>query len=297
MILTLGTTPTIARTMRFTQLVPGEVNRAAEVFEYASGKSINAARVAKSLGSNVLAITVAGGERGKMFRTLLQRDDLAAELVESSSATRLCVTAVGPEHATELVEEAGPMSAGEIEALVGKFVARLPAAKFAILSGSLARGVQMDFCARCIQACHERGVMCLLDAAGEPLRQALGAKPNLVKINERELRSITLPGDDLLRSAREIATLTRGWVIITRGGASTLAVSPTQTIDVPARKVAVVSAIGAGDSFAGALAHALSMGQEMQPALDLATAAAAVNCASPHAGFVERAAVDEMLKS
>ena len=50
MILCLGTTPTMQRTMLFPRVRIDEVNRAAEVREYASGKSVNVAKVLKTLG-------------------------------------------------------------------------------------------------------------------------------------------------------------------------------------------------------------------------------------------------------
>ena len=50
MILCIGTTPTVQRTMVFDRLTVDEVNRATEVTEYSSGKAINVARVLTQIG-------------------------------------------------------------------------------------------------------------------------------------------------------------------------------------------------------------------------------------------------------
>ena len=46
MIVCLGTTPALARTMEFDGLAVDAVNRATRVYEYAAGKAVNAARAA-----------------------------------------------------------------------------------------------------------------------------------------------------------------------------------------------------------------------------------------------------------
>jgi len=61
MLLCLGTTPTMQG--RFFDSYPGRRHRAARVLEYASGKSVNVARVAACWGG-LTAVGFAGGDRG-----------------------------------------------------------------------------------------------------------------------------------------------------------------------------------------------------------------------------------------
>src|SRR5258708_3397627 len=65
MILCLGTTPVYQRTMVFDRVTPDAVNRAREVHDYASGKSVNVARVVHTLGEPLLATGFVGGGRGE----------------------------------------------------------------------------------------------------------------------------------------------------------------------------------------------------------------------------------------
>src|SRR3954452_5996785 len=107
MILCLGTTPTVQRTMTFERLSLDNVNRAAEVLETASGKSLNVARVAHTLGEPVLATGFAGGDSGAFLREDLTRAGIAHDFVTVEPKTRTCVTAIDRANktATELIQE------------------------------------------------------------------------------------------------------------------------------------------------------------------------------------------------
>lgn len=60
------------------------------------------------------------------------------------------------------------------------------------------------------------------------------------------------------------------WVVVTAGPAGARAFSSTETLAVPAERVATVDTTGAGDAFAAGLVHALVAGQPMPQALALA---------------------------
>src|SRR5579872_167130 len=111
MIICLGTTPTMQRSMTFTRVTLDDVNRAVDVREYASGKSPNVARVLKTLGEDLLEIGFAGGVRGKMLLDDLAAAGIRCDFVQIASQTRLCTTVIDQAAgmATELVEEHAPV--------------------------------------------------------------------------------------------------------------------------------------------------------------------------------------------
>ena len=86
MILTVGTTPALQRPMTFDHLHIDAVNRAANVREYASGKSINAARVIHTLGGPCVATGLLGGDSGDFCR--LDMDRAALDMISSPSHKR-----------------------------------------------------------------------------------------------------------------------------------------------------------------------------------------------------------------
>src|SRR2546423_6749529 len=109
MIIFLGTTPAWQRTMTFARLQIDAVNRATEVVEYASGKNINAARVGRTIGEDVIATGLLGGDRGRLIRADLDRAGVAHDFIDVAPETRMCTTGVdrSARTATELLEEAG----------------------------------------------------------------------------------------------------------------------------------------------------------------------------------------------
>ncbi|HEX7617679.1 MAG TPA: 1-phosphofructokinase, partial [Verrucomicrobiae bacterium] len=64
-ILCIGTTPAAQRVMIFRKLTPDAVNRAVTTLDGAAGKSINVAKILKTLGAHPVATGFLGGERGE----------------------------------------------------------------------------------------------------------------------------------------------------------------------------------------------------------------------------------------
>src|SRR5690348_4688636 len=107
MILCLGTTPAAQRTMIFERFAVDAVNRAAHTHDYASGKSINVARVLHTLGRDAVATGFVGGDRGEFLRRDLDQSGIRHDFVTVAAPTRQCITIIDKSAgtATELVEE------------------------------------------------------------------------------------------------------------------------------------------------------------------------------------------------
>jgi fructose-1-phosphate kinase PfkB-like protein len=110
MILVVGLSPAWQRTLAFGEFVPGKVNRATHVWETASGKGVNVARVASILGADARLLTVAGGARGRSLRAKLEQQRFGTRIVAVEAETRICQTLLGGDGATELVEESGTLT-------------------------------------------------------------------------------------------------------------------------------------------------------------------------------------------
>src|SRR5438874_6446384 len=120
MILCLGTTPALQRTMTFARLSLDAVNRATDVREYASGKSINVARVAHTLGEKVIAAGFLGGDRARAIRNDLDQARIAHDFIDIAAPTRMCVTVINQSSATatELIEEAPAVNRADAQRLL-----------------------------------------------------------------------------------------------------------------------------------------------------------------------------------
>jgi tagatose 6-phosphate kinase len=303
MIVCLGTTPALSRTMEFDRLKVDGVNRATRVVEYAAGKAVNAARAATTLGeSGVVCISPVGGFTGNRFEAVARQDPIEHEFVRVEPDTRLCVTVVDRlgRTSTELIEESAALAEQDSLRFTAAFEKRIVAGSVCVLSGSIAPGVPADLYERCTQLARAAGGRIILDATGEPLQQAIAARPDVVKINAGELASVQDGDGDrsVVVDTQSLAKQTGGWVIVTRGRNATIAAhADGETLEASVAEVEVVSAIGSGDSFAGALAVALWRGAAMAEALRLASAAASANAMTALAAHFDVDVVHRLMET
>lgn len=294
MILCIGTTPTVQRTLVFDRLTLDDVNRAVRCDDYASGKSVNVARVAKLIGGDVVELGFVGGVRGKQLRDGLTTDGIRHDFVEVSPQTRLCTTVIdrAKDTVTELVEESAAVEPAAWDKLSRKTARWMKSAKVCVLSGSLPPDGDEDFYADTIATARRHGVLAILDTRGRPLLRALREDGFVVKLNRSELAATAgkpLRGDAGLKSAMREVCPVGGQVIVTMGGDGAVAFDGERFWRIPAPKVKAVNPIGSGDSFAAGLAVAMERGDA--DAYALAAACGAANALHPRAGYLDRKVV------
>jgi tagatose 6-phosphate kinase len=287
-IICLGTTPCIQRTLLFDSVRVDEVNRTSESLRHASGKPLNVARVLHTLGEKPLACVPIGGISGEFLKRDLDKSGIAHRLIEVASETRTCSTVIDrlAGTATELVEESGPLTRTEVDRLLDALSESRADAAMLILSGSIAPGVPADFYAECCSA----DIAVILDARGEALRRALDRRPRIVKLNRLELADtlgVKIEDETSLRAAmREVNRMGATWVVVTSGKAGASASDGREFWKIPAIPIDAISPIGSGDAFAAGLASAVLQGREIPDACRLASAAAAANALVPGAGVL-----------
>lgn len=304
-LLVVGLTPTIQRTMRFAALEIGAVNRAREVRVTASGKAVNVARVITLLGGEARLVQLLGGDTGRFIARTLDEEGVAHASVpiRGDAPTRTCATLLpdgGP--ATELVEEAQPVSEEDVAALEDAVLRHLPTARALCLSGSFPPGVPEDLYARLVRAARGADVPAFVDAQRAPLRAALAARPFLVKPNLTEAAAtldLSLSGEDETDARAAVDALTRAgaaWALVSLGRAGSLlgdGKGNLRRIEPP--RIEAVNPIGSGDSLLAGLALAFVRGASLPEAAVFGTACAAANCLTPTSGVVFPEDVEALL--
>ena len=299
MILCVGPTPTVQRSMFFDRLVPDAVNRAAEVYEYASGKSVNVARVARALGGAVLCTGFLGGDRGGFVRRELDREGIGHDFVTVPARTRLCTTVVDRAGGTvtELVEESAAVPEGAWAELDAKIAAVAPAAGFWALSGSLPPGGPPDFYARCVERAAAGGRVVVVDARGESMRLALRHPGFIAKMNREELAAtVGGPVEDgpSLRAAVAEITPRGGAAVVTLGADGAVATDGRRAWKLTPPRVDAVSPVGSGDAFTAGLVVGLMRGRPFVEACALGVACGAANATTARAGEVDAGEVERL---
>ena len=292
MILVVGLSPAWQRTLVFEEITPGKVNRAQQVSETASGKVVNVARVASILGAKVRLLTVAGGARGRLLQSQIKRRGLNAHVVPVKAETRICQTLLVRGSATELVEEAGTLSAVEAKSVMRAFAAEVRRAELVVLTGTVPNGCGDGFYARLVDECRCHGVRVLVDAQEAQLRNALRRTPFLVRINRHELAAATHADCDKRAGVlRALDKLMRGgpqWAVISDGAKNVYLgeSSGKRPRILKPPHVKPGNPIGSGDAMMAGIAVGLSRGRSMLDAVQLGMACGAANAMTSEPGFL-----------
>jgi len=302
-ILCVGGTPAVQRTLRFKSLEPGAVNRPYEVLRVtASGKVVNAARAVTVLGGQALLATFLGGDSGRFVAQELAARSMPHEVIwtEDDAPTRTCATLIPDDgRVTELVEEAPPVSERDVAALEEIVTKSLREARALCLMGSLPPGVHEDFYARLTVAAREVSVPVLVDAKGASLDAALAERPFLVKPNLEEAAvTLDLPDGEPDAHAAVAALTDAGaeWALVSTGASGSLLGNDSGSlwrIEPPA--VEAQNPIGSGDVMAAGLLLALGRGSTVPDAAAYGTACAAANALTPTSGEVRPDDVEALL--
>ena len=244
------------------------------------GGGINVARVIKRLGGDVTAMFPAGGALGELLRRLIDAEGIPALTTTIAGETREDFTVL--EHATGAQYRfvlPGPFLAeSEWRGCLNVFTSVEESARFVVASGSLPPGVPDDFYARLVNAAKQEDKKTVIDTSGPPLHAALSAGVYLLKPNLNEFRLVT--GEALGTEAAQIEacrTLINNRqaeiVALTLGEQGALLVARDLVLRANALPIKLVSVVGAGDSFLGAMIWSLARGHTLDLAFRYAVAA------------------------
>ncbi len=302
MILCIGPTPAVQRVMVFPKLAIDQVNRAVRTLDGAAGKSVNVAKVLKSLGEQPLATGFLGGDRGADLRALLQARGIEIDFVEVKARTRQCLTVIDESGATqtELVEESQAVTEADYEELARIVQNRIPKCRAVVMSGTLTPGAPADFYLRCARMATESGALSIVDAQGPALIEALKAAPYLVKPNLSELAATLgreLRDESAVLSAmRDLRDRGAQRVVITAGREPVLAFDGRTSWRIRSPRITALNPIGSGDAFTAALVWRLLRGEDLGQSCRWADAAGAANALTIMAGEVNLNDVQQLLR-
>jgi len=281
-IITLTPNPAIDLSTAIDRVVPTVKLRCTAQRRDPGGGGINVARVVKRFGGDVEAIFPVGDLTGQTLRRLIDNEGIANRVVEAHAETRqdFYVSELTTGSQYRFVLPGQPLSEAEWKECLSVLAASTPAPKFVVGSGSLPPGVPDDFYAQAAAVARHLGAKFLLDTSGAPLAAAIEQGLFLIKPNLREMSELV--GAEL---ATEDAWLTKARALIERGKVEIVALSlghigalvvtREEALRAHPLPIKPVSAVGAGDSFLGALVASLADGASVAEAFRLGVAAGA----------------------
>ncbi len=298
-IMTLTINPSVDVVWEVEEMSPNRKLRSSRGIVYPGGGGINVSRCITELGGESWALITRGGLTGTLLTELLDEIGVSRRVVKIAGHTRLCGIVYERAAAQEYrVTPPGPMlQDSEWQACLDR-VAEMQT-QYVVGTGSLARGVPVDFYARVATAAKERGARMILDTSGEALAAALSAGVYLVKPSQRELETLlgrkAYNEDQQEELARQLIDEEKAELVaLTLGEDGALLVWKDGSLRLASPDVEVKSAVGAGDTFVGAITLGLSQGRTPQDAFTLAVAAGAASVMRPGTELCHKEDVDRL---
>ena len=299
-IVTVTLNPTIDMSSEAETVEPTRKMRTTDERYDPGGGGLNVARVIEELGGTARAIYLAGGATGAVLDDLMRERGIAFRRVSIAGMTRISQSvferSTGREY--RFVPVGPELHESEWEHCLDAL--QVVEADYLVASGSLPRGVPADFYVRVGKIARRRGAKFVLDTSGDALRETLEAGGvHLVKPSRGEFEQLT--GRELRDpAAQEEAALSfvrdgkAEFVALTLGHKGALLAGPNGALRMDALPVKPRSAVGAGDSFVGAMTLELAKGSSPERAFRMGIAAGTAAVLTPGTGLCKREDVERL---
>ncbi len=262
------------------------------------GGGVNVTRVIQELGGSSLALYLAGGVTGAVLDELLTKSGIAGRRIAIKDHTRVSLTVF--ERSTGLeyrfVPEGPEVGKSEWEECL-RALSTLEC-EYLVASGSIPKGIPADFYVRVAAIARAKGIRFVLDTSGEGLCETIAgggihlAKPSFGEFEQLVGRSLESP-QALEDAAMEVVRSGRVELLaVTMGHDGAVLAHASGLLRLPALKVEVRSAVGAGDSFIAGMTLALAHGAAPEVAFRWGIAAGTAAVLTPGTGLCKRENVE-----
>jgi 1-phosphofructokinase family hexose kinase len=258
MIYTITPNATLDLGGKVEQLLPNEKNYVEDETRFPGGNAINAARIIKRLGTQVITTGFLGGGIGDEIESLLKRENITTQFVKITESSRINVTVSNQKtHVQTRLSFPGPkIQPQELKKLFQQ-VKKIAKSDLVVIGGSLPSGVSPASVKHIIKLLKIRGIPTLADLPSNTLKKVISAKPLFIKPNLLEFqeligKKVSSISGVVMEASQLLNQVPLICVSSVNGGA--LLISHGSTWFGRAPKVKVKTTVGAGDSMVGAIA-------------------------------------------
>ena len=299
MILALNLNFSLDKIYTVDALEYGGVVRAKAVQNTAGGKGAHIANICALLQEDYIVTGFLGGRTGELIRDIMDRRAIRQDCVSINGETRSCINIGTPDGKQTEVLEVGPeVTVDEEKQFLIKYDALLEQTDIVVGSGSLPKGIAVDFYGELITRAMRKGKRFLLDTSGKTLKAALRARPFLIKPNRDEIEALT---GHRIQSVKEAAVEVERFLkqgielpVISLGEMGAVVGWKGQIYQVQPPMYTAVNAVGSGDSFVAGIAIGLQRGMEIQDVIRLGSACGTANVLESESGYVDPEKVDRI---
>ena len=269
------------------------------------GGGLNVSRAIRLLGGRSRAFVALGGDTGQALLKLLTEFGLEPVIHQAPGETRqsLAVTDLTSHDQFRFMLPGPDWSREDIDAARRAIREAAPEDGFLVLSGSGPSGAAPDLYAKICQDFADTDVKIVLDTSGPTLAHLAAGQekpPFILRMDGHEAeelarRPLATRKDSALFAHTLVGRGAAEVVIIARDADGSVLAVEGRLIHVAAAKVDVVSKVGAGDSYVGALALALANGASLDDAMSHGACAASAAVMSPGTQLCAKEDFDRLL--
>ncbi|GAB4481487.1 MAG: 1-phosphofructokinase [Anaerolineae bacterium] len=282
-IVTVTLSPSLERTVVTHYLAVGYHNRSVEATRLdPAGEGVNISRAVHRLKGRTLAVVLLGDDAiGRAYQALIEREgfEVVYARVRGQTPGRTIILDTGHNNETHLIEEGAVISRGDLLAIDSALQEHVRGGDYVVCAGPLPEGAPLDTYAQLVYTAHKLGASTMVEAGGEPLREALAAAPDLVVLSQIEAEAFfnfpVRSQQEVVHCAHRLCEMGAGRALILMREASTAVLAAKGggwLVDLAAEAAGTTS--GVWDALIAGYLTARMAGKPVQEALELGAAAA-----------------------
>ena len=307
MIGTVTANPCIDKTVTVEKFDLYAMNRVEVLRLDPSGKGINVSKVLRAFGGESICTGFDFSKGGASpLVTDLNTLGIAHDFVQLQGELRLCTKIFDEsrKHTVEINERGETVTEADGAALLAKIQEVTKRCAFLTLSGSLPRGLDKDFYAKCVAVVKKAAPKCrvVVDCEGELLLNALEEAPYFIKPNIHEFeKTFACKIEAVDELDAKVQTLFARYgvemICVSLGEKGAYISTRKEAYFAKPAKVEVRSLQGAGDAMVAGLCMALERGLPLADVLRYGVAASGAQIATEGTLPGERAHFEQLLQS
>ncbi len=161
---------------------------------FGGGKGVNVARVLNKFKINNKVIGFVGGFNKKFILHTLKKEKINFIPINIKGESRVCTIIINNKNkklSETVINEKGPIiNEKERKKFLKIFIKEIKKVKYLIISGSVPQGIPSSFYHHLILIASTYNVKSILDTSGKSLKEAINAKPYILKVNISEIKDI-----------------------------------------------------------------------------------------------------------
>lgn len=285
MIYTVTLNPSLDYIITVKDFEIGKTNRTVTEQLVAGGKGINVSTVLQHLDIPSVVLGFTAGFVGEQIEEKAAASGLICDFVKVKQGCSRINIKMKDFDGTEINGQGPIADEQEIQELFGK-LSTLQRGDVLVLAGSILPGMQDTIYEQIIDQVSAKGVLCVVDTAGQMLLRVVAKKPFLIKPNQHELGALfdvqLTDRQSVIPYAKKLQQMGAQNVLVSLGSqGAVLAAENGDVYEAQAPQGELINAVGAGDSMvAGFLAYCLKKEKNYQQAFRMAVASGSASAFS-----------------